>query len=103
MGTPFRCVPLEKVWLSPAGVVPEVAAGTGRGQTAPPRYLHWDGAGATAGHVRFYAGPCSLAALERKPFEFSQPLLMAKVTSLTNVGFSGLTPSVAILCFPRGF
>lgn len=103
MGAPSRWVPLGKVWLSPAGVVPEVGAGTGRGQSAPPRYLHWDGAGATDGHVHFYAGPCSLAALERRPFDFSQPLLIAKVTPLTSVGFSGLNPSVAILCFPRGF
>lgn len=90
---------------SPGGVVAEVGAGPGREEIAPPRYLHWewDGAGAVDGHVHFYArGPCSLVALEGKPFEFSKPQLVVKVTPLTGVS-SGLSPSVAILCFPRGF
>ena len=56
-----------------------------------------------AGTCTFARGPCSLAALERKPFEFSQPPLVGKVTPLTRGGGSGLNPSVAILCFPRGF
>lgn len=47
--------------------------------------------------------PCSLAASEKKPFAFSQPLLMLKVIPSTGVGGSGLSPSVAILCLPRGF
>ncbi|EPQ07218.1 Heterogeneous nuclear ribonucleoprotein G-like 1 [Myotis brandtii] len=51
----------------------------------PPRYLHWDGVGATDGHVQFYAGSLFIGgALERKPFEFSQLLLMVKVTPLTD-------------------
>lgn len=55
------------------------------------------------GTCTFTRGPCSLAALEGKPFEFSKPQLVVKVTPLTGVGCSGLSPSVAILCFPRGF
>lgn len=81
----------------------EVRVLAGQGETTPPRYLHWDGVGSTDGHVQLYAGSLFIGgALERKPFEFSQLLLMVKVTPLTGAG-SGLSPSVAILCFPRGF
>lgn len=55
-----------------------------------------------AGTCTLARGPCSLEASDGKPFEFSQPPLPVKVTPLTGGG-SGLTPSVAILYFPRGF
>lgn len=91
---------LSKVWLSPVGFVAEVWAGAGGGEIVPLQYLHW--AGAVDGHVHFTRGPCSLAVLERKLFELPKPFLVVKVTCLAGV-ISGLSPSVAILCFPRGF
>lgn len=54
--------------------------------------------------MQVFAGSLFIGgAVERKPFEFSQPLLMPKVPPLTGAGSSGLIPSVAILCVPRGF